>query len=932
MAVKVADTLRPNNSGDEPIKGGFPTALACDVWLSDGRSVEEAIESTIGASIQVTELPDPSETQFGKIYQYTGETTDDYINGYFYECIIDGAAYKWTEKTVQKSNADISEEENNIIEQKADGLYVPKTTAIIYVDALPEYGAIDDYIYRIQNNQYKELDIDGSIMNGNDPQAAVDHITSKGFVVNDPDEPDHEGYYEAVFKFRDIEYHDELTDQYPMIAKFYIRKSASIVGDKFIAKTTTDGETYTELAFSSEDMITLRYKEETMYLGDKESQSLARMALYSDLDTLDIDAVIYDNDLPIPADRKNKVYCIAFTNDSLVFDTTNDHYLYDIVDYAHRNNFTVEYSTEYYVIIHTSAKEVYQTSDRDTRIGKIEVYINNNVTLTVYDTTNNVIKSEEASTITLDLITESLTPYLCQTDSSTSFKLLSYDEYKSSILARVARVPENATSGFYQEDLYTNVVIEWTSIESVIASLESSGFTVTPKESDPSEYWIDFPNNYRLLRISGTSSLEEHLTTKDLCERMDLKMSGVNPMISVYCNGALKTSFSGNNFRYAVEQDSTDKNDTKITVVNSNGDKTRLALYDDYLRSITQVHKLPEANEDNQGKIYQYIGVTDIDYRKGSFYECISDEEAIPTYSWRELGSGGSITIKDVDELPTSNIENIIYRLPTSTFSTTFNQSDEQMILVTKGFTYTEDTVDGVLIGEWTTNLEVYVEIGSEYKRVNKIIYKYSSELGCYHKIMYNDEVLHEATEHDSFTNFYFKTAPAYYAGDTINQQTEQLAKYDDIPDVSKKPNIFTGTQDEWEALTTEEKENYEIVNITDDEGSGEDSFYPSAPTTPEMVFNKANQSSDIDSTYIVTEKAFHIIKVHVYSEGVSHLAAVYLNGIAIGSASSYQATSGVGYTVTIPCNVGDTIRMVVNCGGYGAYDKRSAVIFRLNR
>ncbi len=135
-----------------------------------------------------------------------------------------------------------------------------------------------------------------------------------------------------------------------------------------------------------------------------------------------------------------------------------------------------------------------------------------------------------------------------------------------------------------------------------------------------------------------------------------------------------------------------------------------------------QKEELPLASADELGKIYQYTG-EDGTYKHGYFYECISDGEETPTYSWRELGSGGSITIKDVNELPTTNIENIIYRL----------------------------------------------------------------------------------------------TSSAYYAGDTINQQTEQLAKYDDIPDVSKKPNIFTGTQAEWDALTNDEKAQYSIVNITDD-------------------------------------------------------------------------------------------------------------------
>ncbi len=848
MAVKVADTLRPNNSGDEPVKGGFPTALACDVWLSDGRSVEEAMEGASGASIQVAEIPEPSETQFGKIYQYIGETTEDYISGYFYECIIDGAAYKWVEKTVQKSNADISEEADNVLEQKVDGLYAPKTTAIIYVNALPGYGTIDDYIYRIQNNQYKELVIDGSIMNGNDPQAAVDHITSKGFVVNDPDEPDHEGYYEAVFKFRDIEYHDELTDQYPMIAKFYIRKSASIVGDKFIAKTTTDGETYTELPFSSEDMITLRYKEETMYLGDKESQSFARMVLYSDLDTLDIDAVIYeDNTLPIAADRKNKVYCTAYTNDSLVFDTTKDHYLYDIVDYARKNNFTVEYSTDYYVIIYTSTKEVYQSSDRSKRVGKIEVYIGNNVTLTVYDTASTIIKSEEAPTITLDLITETLTPYLCQTDSATSFKLLSYDEFKSSILTRVVRVPENATSGFYQENLYTEIIIKWTSIETIKASLESYGFTVTAKESDPSEYWVDFPNNYTLLRISGSPELEEYLTTKDLCERMDLRMSGGEPMIGVYCNGELKASFFNTKFRYATEQDSDDKNGTKLIAVNNNGDKTRLALYDDYLKSITQTYKLPEATEANQGKIYQYVGKTvGSTFVNGCFYQSILDE-ATSTRKWAPIkvqASSGGEAIVDVYELPDDNIENVIYRL-TKAYEMKFKFSEDivnnvdlegarQYFKDEFGLVFNYSDSTGLYELEIPTDRDLYYPSGLDYVqdrfRITRMNYGIKSEYP--NKIYFSSRngqgtagfVVQANVEYGFFS---VDKKTEYHAGKENSQTLERLAKYDETD------QSFIGTQAEWEALSASEKEAYDgkLVNIIGgSDGDSNLSLYADTP------------------------------------------------------------------------------------------------------
>lgn len=220
-----------------------------------------------------------------------------------------------------------------------------------------------------------------------------------------------------------------------------------------------------------------------------------------------------------------------------------------------------------------------------------------------------------------------------------------------------------------------------------------------------------------------------------------------------------------------------------------------------------QVEELPIASADELGKIYQYVGETGT-YTKGYFYECVSNGGVTPTYSWKEVIGAGSVTI--VDDFPTSNIENIIYRTQASTFTITFNQSNEQMILSKKGFTYTEDTIDGVFIREWTTDIESYVKIDSEYKRVNKIIYKYSPEIRCYHKIMYNDEVLHEASESGGFTIFTFKTISAYYAGDNINQKIERLAKYSDTP--------FTGTQAEWDALSTTEKLTYKQVNITDDE------------------------------------------------------------------------------------------------------------------
>jgi hypothetical protein len=54
-----------------------------------------------GATTQVAALPVASAENVNKIYQYTGATNANYINGYFYKCVNDNGTYKWTEVTVQ---------------------------------------------------------------------------------------------------------------------------------------------------------------------------------------------------------------------------------------------------------------------------------------------------------------------------------------------------------------------------------------------------------------------------------------------------------------------------------------------------------------------------------------------------------------------------------------------------------------------------------------------------------------------------------------------------------------------------------------------------------------------------------------------------------------------------------------------------------------
>lgn len=98
MAIKLADTARPNNYVDAEHLGTYPVAYAEDVWFADGTRLSDL--ELEGGSIQKTELPLASSTEEGKIYQYIG-ATGTYTNGYFYKCVEQTPTgfgrYEWQE-------------------------------------------------------------------------------------------------------------------------------------------------------------------------------------------------------------------------------------------------------------------------------------------------------------------------------------------------------------------------------------------------------------------------------------------------------------------------------------------------------------------------------------------------------------------------------------------------------------------------------------------------------------------------------------------------------------------------------------------------------------------------------------------------------------------------------------------------------------------
>lgn len=332
-----------------------------------------------------------------------------------------------------------------------------------------------------------------------------------------------------------------------------------------------------------------------------------------------------------------------------------------------------------------------------------------------------------------------------------------------------------------------------------------------------------------------------------------------------------------------------------------------------------QVTELPLASATEEGHVYQYIGATGT-YTHGCFYECV---EGSGNYDWKILQTVENCVIYTDRNI----VDSTVYP-----FGTVVVYTGEPQWGFFKGhhYMYVENqtltlykfncTYNGAIVSIVFTDKELKVGT-TRLRDFDGYIVDYVSEVNGD-----TATVTDRGGSTETLTDLIFtgETEDITFTGwvDIGGGGSDGGTDYEE----------FIGTQAEWDALSQADKNKYDgkIVNITDDEG-GINSFYPSTPTTPTVVFDKSNQSSNIDSTYTVDKKAFYIVRVHCYSEGESHSALVYLNGINISSESSYQRTSGVGYSVTIPCNVGDVIRMVVSCGGSGTYDKRHAIIYRLD-
>lgn len=140
-----------------------------NIFISKG-TLENVIEGK-NLENQVSILPTASEDNVGKIYQYVGATDANYTNGYFYQCISDGAttpAYSWEQINVQPGGAgdDVavidpnnSTAVNIQILQDFYDKFVEGKAESIYVENIETYKSCEVYFVGGDFNTY--LDFEG---------------------------------------------------------------------------------------------------------------------------------------------------------------------------------------------------------------------------------------------------------------------------------------------------------------------------------------------------------------------------------------------------------------------------------------------------------------------------------------------------------------------------------------------------------------------------------------------------------------------------------------------------------------------------------------------------------------------------------------------------------------------------------------------------
>lgn len=132
----------------------FKVLAQNELWAGDSETQTiKRVAWNDEVTIQYEIMPTPSENELGKIVQYVGETTGDYIKGFFYRCAevpnTDPTEYEWVNQEVQES----TDTSNAVAEALADTYSTTETkTNKVWIDGKPIYRKVIHYTGVVPSN------------------------------------------------------------------------------------------------------------------------------------------------------------------------------------------------------------------------------------------------------------------------------------------------------------------------------------------------------------------------------------------------------------------------------------------------------------------------------------------------------------------------------------------------------------------------------------------------------------------------------------------------------------------------------------------------------------------------------------------------------------------------------------------------------------
>lgn len=264
---------------------------------------------------------------------------------------------------------------------------------------------------------------------------------------------------------------------------------------------------------------------------------------------------------------------------------------------------------------------------------------------------------------------------------------------------------------------------------------------------------------------------------------------------------------------------------------------------------------MPQASEDNLGLVVIYTGSTTSTYTHGYMYECVSDGETPATYSWEQLTSDVKIDnttiVKDAytGELSAALATTHSLGIVKGGTGTMIGDYGEVNVYQRLQEDYVSNPGSRVSVPYYDSKFRLNKEDNGNYKKggiyelqinaVTPVGTENPSEEGWYEYTgIYGDNSEYELTEDTTVDSekTYYTIAWEIVSANSQEFNTDDFEIENNVVSLDVTQRSFTGTQADWDALTTEEKKTYGTVNITDD-GDGSLEYYSTTETKTNKVW-----------------------------------------------------------------------------------------------